>query len=100
MKRPDNIAYWVDEIPPAWISFLQGLQHISVYAISLVFPVMIVRTIGAPTEQAMFLVSISVIAGGIGVILQSMKTRPMGSGFLIPQIWAPPSSHPLSWPPR
>ncbi len=89
MKRPDNITYWVDEIPPAWISFLQGLQHISVYAISLVFPVMIVRSIGAPTEQAMFLVSISMIAGGIGVILQSMKTRPMGSGFLIPQICGP-----------
>jgi len=89
MKRPDNITYWVDEIPPAWINFLQGLQHISVYAISLVFPVMIVRSIGAPTEQAMFLVSISMIAGGIGVILQSMKTRPMGSGFLIPQICGP-----------
>ncbi len=89
MKRPDNVTYWVDEIPPAWISFLQGLQHISVYAISLVFPVMIVRNIGAPTEQAMFLVSISMIAGGIGVILQSMKTRPMGSGFLIPQICGP-----------
>jgi xanthine permease XanP len=89
MKRPENIAYWVDEVPPPWISLLQGLQHISVYAISLVFPVLIVRTINASQEQAMFLVSVSMIAGGVGVMLQSIKRSPMGSGFLIPQICGP-----------
>ncbi len=89
VKRPENIAYWVDEVPPPWISLLQGLQHISVYAISLVFPVIIVRTINASHEQAMFLVSVSMIAGGFGVILQSIKRGPMGSGFLIPQICGP-----------
>ncbi|NOZ13174.1 MAG: xanthine permease [Acidobacteria bacterium] len=89
MKRPENITYWVDEVPPPWISLLQGLQHISVYAISLVFPVLIVSTINASKEQAMFLVSVSMIAGGVGVILQAIKRGPMGSGFLIPQICGP-----------
>ena len=89
MKRPENIAYWVDDVPPPWISLLQGLQHISVYAISLVFPVLIVSTINAPKEQAMFLVSVSMIAGGVGVMLQAIKRGPMGSGFLIPQICGP-----------
>jgi NCS2 family nucleobase:cation symporter-2 len=89
MKRPENITYWVDEIPPAWVSVLQGLQHISVYAISLVFPVIILSTINSSKEEIMFVVSMSMIAGGLGVIYQSLKKGILGSGFLIPQICGP-----------
>ncbi len=89
MKKPENIVYWVDDVPPVWVSVLQGLQHISVYAISLVFPVIILSTINSTKEEIMFVVSMSMIAGGLGVIYQSFKKSIVGSGYLIPQICGP-----------
>ncbi len=89
MRRPDGIVYWVGEKPPAWIGCLQGLQHISIYAISLVFPVLIMQSINAPREHVMFAVSMSMVGGGIGVILQSLRKGPIGSGYLVPQVCGP-----------
>ena len=88
-KKPSNIIYGVFERPPFWISLIQGVQHICVYAISLTFPVLIARAIGATIEQATFLVSMSMIAGGIGAIVQALPRGPVGSGYLCPQVCGP-----------
>ena len=88
-NKPTSLLYGLDDKPPLWITLLQGLQHVGNYAGSLVFPVLIVRAIGGTTEQASFLVSMSMLAGGIGVIVQAFHKGPVGSGYLCPQVCGP-----------
>ncbi|MFP4658242.1 MAG: uracil-xanthine permease family protein [Desulfonatronovibrionaceae bacterium] len=87
--RPVNIEYWVNERPPFWICLGQGMQHVCIYAISLVFPVLVVRAAGGSIHDASFLVSMSLLAGGIGAILQSLRLGPLGAGYLCPQVCGP-----------
>jgi len=88
-KKPSSLLYGVMDRPPFWITLLQALQHVCNYAISLIFPVMIVRVMGGTTEQATFLVSMSMAAGGIGVMAQALRKGPVGSGYLCPQVCGP-----------
>ncbi|MFO7727620.1 MAG: solute carrier family 23 protein [Desulfonatronovibrio sp.] len=87
--KPSNLVYSVTERPPLWIAFLSSFQHLCVFAISFIFPVMIVRSIGGSTIEASFLVSMSMIAGGIGVMVQAFSRGPLGSGYLCPQVCGP-----------
>ncbi len=85
--RPSNIRYGLlDKIPPS-IGLFLGLQHVSVIAIAFVFPVMLVREIGGTTEQAAFMVSMSMLAGAAGVLVQALPR--FGSGYLCPQVCGP-----------
>ena len=88
-KKPSSLLYGVTENPPLWITTIQGFQHVCVYAISLIFPVVIVREVGGSVEQASFLVSMSMVAGGIGVIVQAFSKGPIGAGYLCPQVCGP-----------
>jgi len=87
--KPASLLYGLDDKPPVLITILLGLQHVSIIAIGLVFPVILVRHIGGSEEQARFMVSMSMLAGGVGVIVQSLRRGPVGSGFLIPAVCGP-----------
>ena len=50
---------------------------------------MIMRAIGGTTEQTSFLVSMSMVAGGIGVMTQALPKGMVGSGYLCPQLCGP-----------
>ena len=89
VKKPSDILYGVDEKPALWMTLFLGFQHVSIYAISLIFPVVIVREMGGTPAQAAFLVSMSMIAGGIGAIVQALPKGPIGSGYLCPQVCGP-----------
>ena len=91
--KPSNLLYGVDDKPPVWITIFLGFQHICIVAIALIFPVVIVHEAGArfadPDITAARLVSCSMLAGGIGVIVQSLRRGPVGSGYLCPQVVGP-----------
>ncbi len=87
--KPSNLIYGLDEKPPLWVTLFLGLQHICIYAISLSFPVIVVRGIGGTAEQAAFMISMSMIAGGIGTIALALRKGPIGSGYLCPQVCSP-----------
>lgn len=89
ITKPSNLLYGVDDIPPFWATLLLGLQHIGIFAISLILPVVIIKEAGLGLEQATRLVSISMIAAGIGVIAQALRRGPVGSGYLCPQVCGP-----------
>ena len=88
-QKPSNIVYGVDERPPIWTTLILGLQHVMVLAVTLILPVLIVQEIGGASTQAQTLVRMSLIAGGIGVILQVWRRGPVGSGYLCPQLCGP-----------
>jgi xanthine permease XanP len=64
-----------------------GFQHNCIYAVAISFPVIIVREMGGTTEQAAFMISMSLIAGGIGAIVMAFPK--IGSGYLCPPVCSP-----------
>ena len=88
-KRPANIVYGVDQMPPLAVTLLMGLQHIFVMSSTLALPVVIVQEIGGSMEEINALVCFSMIAAGIGTILQAIKKGPIGSGYLCPNLCGP-----------
>ncbi len=88
-KKPPELTYGVDEDPPFLTNLLLGLQHIFIISISLIFPVVVVRSIGGTPQQAEFMVSMSMLAAGIGTMLQALNRRGMGSGYLCPSVCGP-----------
>jgi xanthine permease XanP len=83
--KPSNLLYGIDETPPLWVTFILSLQHVSLIAIGLVFSVMVGRESGASPLQTAHFVSVTMLAGGIGVMVQALHRGPVGSGYLCPQ---------------
>ncbi len=87
--KPSNLTYSVDEKTPLWIAYFMGFQHVCIIAIAFISPVVVVREIGGTISQATNLVAVSMIAGGIGFIVQAFSREPIGSGYLCPQVCGP-----------
>jgi len=84
-KKPPGLTYGVDESPPLGMTIALGFQHIFAMAGAFVFPVIIVRALGGPHELAQSMIRISMIAAGIGTLLQTFRSNPIGCGYLCPQ---------------
>ncbi len=89
VKRPPNLTYAVDDEPPLLTNLLLGLQHVFLITISLIFPVVIVRSIGGTPQEAEFMVSMSMLAAGVGTDLHALNRRGIGSGYLCPSLCGP-----------
>lgn len=88
-KKPSNLIYGVDEHPNLYELIILGLEHISVMTLAFVFPVVIVQESGGSMSQAATMIQMSMIAGGLGTILLSLKKGPVGAGYLCPQVCGP-----------
>lgn len=88
--KPANLIYGVDDKPPLRVSLLLGLQHAFTMSSCLVIPVVIGRETGASFLEIQALVCFSMIAAGIGTILQAIRKGPLGSGYLCPNLVGPP----------
>src|ERR1039458_874940 len=88
-RKPANLIYGVDDKPPFWVLFLLGLQHTFLMSSTLLLPVVLVSEIGGSFEQVRNVVALTMIACGIGTILQAVRLRGFGSGFLCPNLCGP-----------
>jgi NCS2 family nucleobase:cation symporter-2 len=88
-RKPASLIYGVDEHPSFYELLILGLEHISVMTLAFVFPVIIVQEAGGSMVQAATMIQMSMIAGGLGTILLSLKKGPVGSGYLCPQVCGP-----------
>ena len=86
---PTDQIYSLDDTPVLPVTLLLGLQHVCIAAIAFVFPVLLVRFMGGSAAQTQFMVSMSMMAGGVGVILQALRPGPVGSGYLCPTVCGP-----------
>jgi xanthine permease XanP len=89
VRRPPELIYSVDEKPPVVPLFLLGLQHIFLITISLIFPVVIIRAAGGGDQDALFMVSMGILAAGLVTMLQSYGKHGIGSGYLCPSLCGP-----------
>lgn len=88
-KRPANLTYGVDDRPPLSALVLLGVQHIFLMASTLVLPVVLVNEIGGSFEEVRAVVALSMLASGIGTILQAFRWGILGSGYLCPNLVGP-----------
>jgi len=88
-RKPENILYGVDERPPLPALLLLGLQHVFVMSSTLLLPVVIVKEIGGSFAEIRSVVSFTLIAAGLGTILQCLGRGIVGSGYLVPDLCGP-----------
>ncbi len=88
-QKPSNLIYGLDDKPPILITIMLGFQHIFTMSSTLMLPVIIVQEIGGSFLQIQSLVCFSMISIGIGTILQCMKKKSIGSGYLCPHLSSP-----------
>jgi NCS2 family nucleobase:cation symporter-2 len=84
VKKPPDLAYGVEEVPPRSVLWLAALQHVAVLGMLMVFPVLVAREAGASPVVAAQIVSAGVLALGLGTALQALTRGPVGSGYLAP----------------
>ncbi len=70
-------------MPPARITWLNALQHISLSAVTLVFPRIVAEAAGADAETTTRYVSLAMVAMGIATLIQAFGRRGIGSGYLL-----------------
>ena len=88
-KRPGGLIYWVEEKPPALELAVLAVQHIFLMSSTLVLPVVLVTEIGGAFDQVRAVVALTMIACGLGTIVQAMRWHGVGSGFLCPNLCGP-----------
>ena len=88
-KRPAGLIYGVDDKPPFVVLLLLGLQHILLMSSTLILPVVLVTEIGGNFHEVRTVVALTMIACGAGTILQAVRFRSLGSGFLCPNLCGP-----------
>jgi NCS2 family nucleobase:cation symporter-2 len=84
VKKPANLIYGLEDVPPAGVTLLLALQHLIVVLIYLVVPVVVAQTAGASPARVEHLVGMTLLALAIGALLQSFPRGPIGSGLLCP----------------
>jgi xanthine permease XanP len=81
-KKPANLLYGVDDKPPVRVCLLLAVQHIFFLTTGLIVVTIVMQGIGSPPDLIRNIVSMTMIAGGIGTMLQALKKGPVGSGYL------------------
>jgi xanthine permease XanP len=82
VRKPPNILYGVDDLPPLGITLLSGLQHVGLMSVNLVYPVLVAHAAGASAATAAAMVSLTLVALAVGALLQANAIGSIGSGYL------------------
>jgi xanthine permease XanP len=88
-EKPAGLIYGVDDVPPWSALGLLAIQHIFLMSSTLVLPIVLVTEIGGDFAQVQAVVALTMMACGIGTILQAMRWRGIGSGYLCPNLCGP-----------
>ena len=84
-----SYEYSVNQVPPAGHLLISSLQHILLMVISLVLPILFASQISGSAEFAATLIAFSMLAAGLGSIIQSVGIPFIGSGYLCPNVCGP-----------
>jgi NCS2 family nucleobase:cation symporter-2 len=81
-KKPANLVYDVDDIPPVPIQVLAAFQHIFVISVGWIYVLLVANALGSTPSETQSLIRMSMVASGIATILQAK--RGLGNGYLCP----------------
>lgn len=81
-KRPANLIYDVDDVPPMSVQVGAAFQHLFVISVGWIYVLLVVNAVGGTSAEAQSLIRMSMVASGIATIVQA---RPrLGNGYLCP----------------
>lgn len=83
------LLYGLTDRPPPVRLLLLAFQHVCLMASPLVLPAVLIAEIGGSRTEAQTVVALSMIACGLGTILQAMRLPGMGSGYFCPNVVGP-----------
>ena len=83
-RKPTGLIYGLNEMPPPTIIALNGVQHVGLIAINLIYPVLIFRVAGASADTIANFLALGMLVLGIATFLQVRRIGPVGSGFMCP----------------
>jgi NCS2 family nucleobase:cation symporter-2 len=63
---------------------MNGLQHVGVIAINLVYPLLVFRALETPADIVTNLISVGMFVLGVATFLQASRLGPIGSGYMCP----------------
>ena len=86
---PQQLLYGLNDRPPPVNLFLLAFQHVCLMASALVLPAVLVAEIGGSRGEGQTIVALSMIACGLGTILQAMRLPGIGSGYFCPNVVGP-----------
>jgi NCS2 family nucleobase:cation symporter-2 len=87
-RRPEDLIYAVDEVPP-WPRLLAlGLQHALLISVFLVLLLIVFRHAGATPATTMSALGMGMAALAAGVALQALRLGPVGSGYLAAPVFS------------
>jgi xanthine permease XanP len=81
--RPSNLIYSVDEKPPALVCLVNAAQQLTIITPFLIYPILVMRAVGADEQATASFVGLSFLAIGIATLLQAWPGKWTGSSFLI-----------------
>ena len=94
-RKPANLQYGVDDVPPTSVIVVNALQYVAVLAGFLVFPLIMTREAHVSADVADSVLSWSMIILAIGTTMQALPKGLIGSGLLAPStmtaVYVPPS---------
>jgi len=88
-SKPRDLIYGLDDRPPIGDLLILGCQHIFLMSSTLVLPIVLVTEIGGTFDEVRSVIALTMIACGIGTIVQSLRCRFIGSGFVCPNLCGP-----------
>ena len=83
-KKPSSLIYDADDRPNILIALSNGVQHVALISIYLVYPLLICRAVDAPISLVANLLSIGMIVLSVGTLIQVLRLGPVGSGYMLP----------------
>lgn len=88
-KKNKVFEYSVNQVPPAGHLFVSSIQHVLLMFVSLSLPVIFSSQISGTAEFAANFIAFSMLAVGLGSIIQSVGLPFIGSGYLCPNVCGP-----------
>lgn len=83
LANPTDLVYQLEDKPPFFSAFLSALTHLLAIFVPMVTPALIVGgALNLSTEITAYLVSMAMVASGIGTYLQVNRFGMIGSGLL------------------
>jgi NCS2 family nucleobase:cation symporter-2 len=89
--KPSSIQFGVDEQPPLSLALGSALQHWMLGLASLAFPLLVIdeaKRLGLiHADQVHTMLMVSYLALGFSTLLQALRGRFIGAGYLIPTVY-------------
>lgn len=84
MRRPANIVYWLNDVPPARVAVFLAVQQVAFLTALIGIPGLATTWLGPGHEAFLALAGATLLSAGICVILQGLGRFGLGAGLFYP----------------